>query len=61
MTRCDLRVGVIGLGALGLPMAANLRRADVPLRVHTRSRWAKAIAVAGAIVEQSTTTLPAAS
>ena len=38
MTRCDLRVGVIGLGALGLPMAANLRRAYVPLRVHTRSR-----------------------
>ena len=38
MTRRDLRVGVIGLGALGLPMAANLRRADVPLRVHTRSR-----------------------
>ena len=35
MTRRDLRVGVIGLGALGLPMAANLRRADVPLRVHT--------------------------
>ena len=38
MTRRDLRVGVIGLGALGLPMAANLRRADMPLRVHTRSR-----------------------
>ena len=38
MTRCDLRVGMIGLGALGLPMAANLRRADVPMRVHTRSR-----------------------
>ena len=41
MTRCDLRVGVIGLGALGLPIAANLWRADVPLRVHTRSRWAE--------------------
>ena len=38
MTRRDLRVGVIGLGALGLPMAANLRRAGLPLRVHTRSR-----------------------
>ena len=38
MTRCDLRVGMIGLGALGLPMAANLKRADLPLRVHTRSR-----------------------
>ena len=41
MTRCDLRVGMIGLGALGLPMAANLRRADVPMRVHTRSRNAE--------------------
>ena len=41
MTRCDLRVGMIGLGALGLPMAANLKRADVPLRVHTRSRCAE--------------------
>ena len=41
MTRCDLRVGVIGLGALGLPMAANLRRADVPMRVHNRSRCAE--------------------
>ena len=38
MTRRDLRVGVIGLGALGLPMAANLRRAGLSLRVHTRSR-----------------------
>ena len=38
MTRSDLRVGVIGLGALGLPMAANLRDAGLPLRVHTRSR-----------------------
>ena len=41
MTRCDLRVGMIGLGALGLPMAANLRRADVHMRVHTRSRSAE--------------------
>ena len=41
MTRCDLRVGMIGLGALGLPIAANLRRADVPMRVHTRSRNAE--------------------
>ena len=41
MTRCDLRVGVIGLGAMGLPMAANLRRANVPLRVHSRSRCAE--------------------
>jgi 3-hydroxyisobutyrate dehydrogenase/2-hydroxy-3-oxopropionate reductase len=41
MTKCDLRVGVIGLGALGLPMAANLRRADLPIQVHTRSRSAE--------------------
>ena len=41
MTRCDLQVGVIGLGALGLPMAANLMRADIPLQVHTRSRSAE--------------------
>jgi 3-hydroxyisobutyrate dehydrogenase/2-hydroxy-3-oxopropionate reductase len=32
---------MIGLGALGLPMAANLKRAHVPLRVHTRSRSAE--------------------
>ncbi len=38
MTRCDLRVGMIGLGALGFPIAANLRRADVLMRVHTRRR-----------------------
>ena len=107
MTRRDLRVGVIGLGALGLPMAANLRRAGLPLRVHTRSRSPEhdpslqgsiacatpaeaaegvdvllvcvsdnaaveavlfgangasgQLAVAGAIVEQSTTTLPSVS
>ena len=38
MTRCDLRLGFVGLGALGLPMAINLHRAGVRLQVHTRSR-----------------------
>ena len=34
-------IAVVGLGALGLPMAANLRAAGYPLRVHTRSRLAE--------------------
>ena len=38
MTRSDLRVGMVGLGAIGLPMAVNLRRAGFDLKVHTRSR-----------------------
>ena len=41
MTRCDLSLGFVGLGALGLPMAINLHRAGFPLRVHTRSRTAE--------------------
>ena len=41
MTGCDLRLGFVGLGALGLPMAVNLQRAGVSLRVHTRSRRAE--------------------
>ena len=41
MTRCDLSLGFIGLGALGLPMASNLVKAGFPLRVHTRSRRAE--------------------
>ena len=35
------RVGMVGLGALGLPMAVNLRRAGLTLQVHTRSRRAE--------------------
>ena len=42
MTRCDLNLGFIGLGALGLPMAANLCKAGFRLHVHTRSRNAEA-------------------
>ena len=38
MTKADLNLGFVGLGALGLPMAINLRRAGFPLRVHSRSR-----------------------
>ena len=41
MTKCDLSLGFVGLGALGLPMAINLRRAGFRLRVHTRSRKAE--------------------
>ena len=41
MTRCDLSLGFVGLGALGLPMAINLHRAGFRLRVHTRSRRAE--------------------
>ena len=41
MTRGDLSVGFVGLGALGLPMAINLNKAGFPLRVHTRSRTAE--------------------
>ena len=41
MTRCDLSLGFVGLGALGLPMAINLHHAGFQLRVHTRSRKAE--------------------
>ena len=33
-----MRVGVIGLGIMGTPMARNLLRAGHPLSVHTRTR-----------------------
>ena len=41
MTRYDPRIGVVGLGAIGLPMAVNLHRAGFALQVHTRSRTAE--------------------
>ena len=41
MTRCDMHLGLVGLGALGLPMAINLHRAGFRLKVHTRSRRAE--------------------
>ena len=37
-------VAVVGLGALGLPMAINLRRAGYRLNLHTRSRSAESSA-----------------
>ena len=37
-------VAMVGLGALGLPMAVNLRRAGYRLNVHTRSRLAESSA-----------------
>ena len=41
MTRLDWRIGMVGLGALGLPMAMNLHQAGLNLQVHTRSRRAE--------------------
>ena len=41
MSKCDLSLGFVGLGALGLPMAINLQRAGFGLKVHTRSRRAE--------------------
>ncbi|MCB4389109.1 NAD(P)-dependent oxidoreductase [Synechococcus sp. MU1617] len=41
MTRSDWRIGMVGLGALGLPIAVNLRQASLNLQVHTRSRRAE--------------------
>ena len=41
MTKSDLSLGFVGLGALGLPMAINLHHAGFQLRVHSRSRTAE--------------------
>ena len=41
MIECDWRVGIVGLGALGLPIAVNLHQAGLSLQVHTRSRRAE--------------------
>ena len=41
MALSDWRVGMVGLWALGLPMAVNLRQAGLTLQVHTRSRRAE--------------------
>jgi 3-hydroxyisobutyrate dehydrogenase-like beta-hydroxyacid dehydrogenase len=41
MTRFEWRVGMVGLGALGLPIAINLLKAGLNLQVHTRSRRAE--------------------
>ncbi|MBW4519508.1 MAG: 2-hydroxy-3-oxopropionate reductase [Scytolyngbya sp. HA4215-MV1] len=48
------RIGFIGLGIMGKPMAANLLQADYPLVVYNRSRPAmEALAAAGAKVALS--------
>ena len=41
MTRFEWRVGMVGLGALGLPIAINLLKAGLNLQVHTRGRRAE--------------------
>ena len=41
MARSNWRIGMVGLGALGLPMAVNLHQAGHTLQVHTRSRRAE--------------------
>jgi 2-hydroxy-3-oxopropionate reductase len=65
-----LRVGVIGLGIMGAPMARNLLRAGHPLTVHTRTRtraaelladgaaWADSPAALAAAVDAVVTILP---
>jgi 3-hydroxyisobutyrate dehydrogenase len=56
------RVGFVGLGIMGRPMAVNLRRAGVPLRVWNRSpAGAAALEAVGASVEQSAAAVFAAS
>jgi 3-hydroxyisobutyrate dehydrogenase len=49
-----MRVGFVGLGQMGLPMARNLLKAGFPLIVHNRSRGkADALAAEGAQVATS--------
>jgi 2-hydroxy-3-oxopropionate reductase len=48
MTTTSLRLGFIGLGIMGAPMAGHLLKAGHTLFVHTRSRVPPALAEAGA-------------
>ena len=41
MATCDLKLGVVGLGALGRPMAVNLVNAGFRTQLHNRSRAAE--------------------
>ena len=41
MATCDLKLGVVGLGALGRPMAVNLINAGFRTQLHNRSRAAE--------------------
>ncbi len=55
-TAKQLRVGFIGLGRMGLPMAHNLLRAGFPLVVHNRSRGSvEAMASEGAVAASGPT------
>ena len=38
MPDTDTKIGFVGLGIMGAPMAANLRKAGYPLVVHNRTR-----------------------
>jgi 2-hydroxy-3-oxopropionate reductase len=49
MTPSTTRIGFIGLGIMGAPMAAHLLAAGHPLAVHTRSRVPEALLQAGAV------------
>lgn len=54
MTKQDLRVGFIGLGIMGGPMAGNLLKAGFPLTVYNRTPGkTEALAEAGASVASS--------
>lgn len=71
MTR-QTRVGVIGLGVMGEPMARNLARAGYPVLVHSRSEhakarleregahWSDSAATVGAAVDVALLALPSA-
>jgi 2-hydroxy-3-oxopropionate reductase len=48
MTPSTTRIGFIGLGIMGAPMAGHLLAAGHPLAVHTRSRVPEALLQAGA-------------
>ncbi len=48
MTTTPPRIGFIGLGIMGAPMAGHLLRAGHALQVHTRSRVPEALVQAGA-------------
>ena len=49
MTTSPLKIGFIGLGIMGAPMAGHLRAAGHELFVHTRSKVPAALADAGAV------------
>jgi len=55
MTTTSLKLGFIGLGIMGAPMAGHLRAAGHELFVHTRSKVPAALAEAGALACSSAT------